>query len=110
MEYLLFDLIQNFKGEYPKLSPHMVIKLADKEKQRKGFGVCSELGMTNYLASQPEKRYSLFRPFDKDTELAFIGERVLKNGLIFLKVTEDESYENEIDRLINEYKPLNEEE
>ena len=34
MEYLLFDLIQNFHGEYPKFSPYMVIKLAEKGKER----------------------------------------------------------------------------
>lgn len=107
MEYLLFDLIQNFHGEYPKFSPYMVIKLAEKGKERKGFGTCSELGKTNYLACAESYKHEyntcLFRPFDEDTEFAFIGEIVIKDGLTFFKIIQEESYKGEIDRLIKEY-------
>jgi len=99
MEYLLFDLIQNLYGEYPEFSPHMVIKLAKKGSTREGFGGCSEMGKTDFVGGR-----GLFRPVDEDTELAFLGEKVVKGGITFLRVVEDEMYQEEMNRLLEEYK------
>ncbi len=84
---LLFTLSQNSEGEFPELEPYEVIEymglVENLKPPFKGFSGCDEHGFCEWLPSDR----MLFRPANEETELAFLGETVVDNGVKFLVVT-----------------------
>lgn len=80
---LKFSLTQNWNHEYPELEPYGVIKYMGVDPvpiQMEGFSSCDEYGIAEWLPSDEMH----FRPVNEETELAFIGDRVVKDGMTFL--------------------------
>jgi hypothetical protein len=92
---LFFNLIQNWEGEYPKMVPYQVIELVDQNHPSfRGYSSCDEMGRTNYLPGiEVGKTFSRFLSANEDTELAFIGEKIEKDGRTWLIAKYDPSYE-----------------
>jgi len=83
---LRFSLFQN-GGKFPELEPHDVIKYIGVDpvpKPMEGFMGCDEYGIAEWLPVDQ----MFFRAANEETELAFIGERIVKDGITFLVVRE----------------------
>lgn len=97
MSYLLFNLIQNWNGEYSEKEPYMVIELVDQNHAPRGFSMCDELGRTDFLPGTFKKVW--FLAANEDTELAFIGEKKYIDGKEVLVVKFDPECAIELDRV-----------
>jgi len=101
---LFFKLIQNMNDEYPQFLPYSVIKLVKKGDAPEGFSCCDEYGRTDYMPGLRQKQFALFRPYDENTKLAFLGEQIInKDGIIFLKIIYDEEVANDLIELSKEF-------
>jgi len=101
MSYLLFNLIQNWHGEYSDKEPFQIIELIDKNHPMRGYSLCDENGRTDYLPSCTNGK-CWFLPANEDTELAFIGEKKYINGKELFIVKLDPISKEEIERLREE--------
>jgi hypothetical protein len=91
---MIFNLIQNWKNEYPQFEPYEVIAYtASGELQ--GYSACDEYGRTDFLPSAgmaPEPgSYSWYRAANEETANAFLGEKKVEDGKTWLKVIFDKS-------------------
>lgn len=102
---LLFDISQNISGEYPQFEPFSIIKLAIKGEERIGYTSCDEYGRTIWLGGRRNGDWGTFLAIDENTKLAFLGEKFEEKDGTFLKVIQDESAKEELNKLIKEYSP-----
>jgi hypothetical protein len=95
MSFLLFNLIQNWDGEYSDKEPYQVIELLDKDHSIRGYSLCDEMGRTDFLPSANSNEESWFLPANEDTKLAFIGKKIyIKDKEMFVVKLDPSCFED----------------